>query len=149
MLISESIEFIYIQGFEICCSGYSKVSYFIDWIIMEHIKKICSLESKLFFISICFIKIRPRKWDIIQKLLQHIFNPYVLTLLCFTPKLKFSNFTRKNLNFTYLCHASRFLLLSSLSSRMRWTGENEYEAALIWLALIATFLIRVKIIFSL
>ena len=39
---------------------------------------ICSLESKLFFIFICSIRIRSRKWDIVEKPLQHISNPYNL-----------------------------------------------------------------------
>ena len=33
---------------------------------MEHIEQICSLDSKLFFISICSIRIRSRKWDIFK-----------------------------------------------------------------------------------
>ena len=37
----------------------------------------CSLDSKLFFTSICSIRIRSRKWDIFEKPLQHSSNPYV------------------------------------------------------------------------
>ena len=45
---------------------------------MEHIEKICSLGSRLFFISICSIRIRSRKLDIFEKPLRYISNPYVL-----------------------------------------------------------------------
>ena len=40
---------------------YSNVSYFPDRILMEHIEYICKLESKPFFMPICFIRIRSRK----------------------------------------------------------------------------------------
>ena len=33
-----------------------KISCFLEWVLMEHIEKICSLESKLFIISICSIR---------------------------------------------------------------------------------------------
>ena len=35
-------------------------------ILMEHIDKICSPESELFFISICSVRIRSRKRDILK-----------------------------------------------------------------------------------
>ena len=42
----------------------SKLSLFLERILMEHIKSICSLESHLFFVSICSIKIPSRNGDI-------------------------------------------------------------------------------------
>ena len=43
------------------CVGFSNLSNFLERILMEHIEQICSLESKLFFMSICFIRTRSRK----------------------------------------------------------------------------------------
>ena len=36
---------------------------------MEHIDIICSLESKLFFVCICSVRIRSRNRDIAEKLI--------------------------------------------------------------------------------
>ena len=41
-------------------SGYSKISRLLERIRIEHIKLICSLESELTFMSLCFIKSRSR-----------------------------------------------------------------------------------------
>ena len=41
-------------------SGYSKISRFLERFRMEHIKLICSLESELTFIFLCFIKNRSK-----------------------------------------------------------------------------------------
>ena len=35
---------------------------------MEHIERICSLESELTLMSICSVRIPSRKWDIFEKL---------------------------------------------------------------------------------
>ena len=43
-----------------------KITYFIERILMEYIEPICSLESKLTFISICSIRIRSRTRDIVK-----------------------------------------------------------------------------------
>ena len=40
----------------------SRISPFLERILMEHIDSICSLDSELFFISICSVRIRHRKW---------------------------------------------------------------------------------------
>ena len=48
------------QRLEICCSGFSKISYFLECILTEHIQ-ICRLASKVFFITICSIGTRSRK----------------------------------------------------------------------------------------
>ena len=49
------------QGLEICCSNFSKISHFLERILMEHIEQIFRLGSKLFFISMCSIRIRFRQ----------------------------------------------------------------------------------------
>ena len=46
--------------------GFSMISHFLDRILMEHIEPICSLESKLTFISICSTGIRSRTRDIVK-----------------------------------------------------------------------------------
>ena len=53
-------------------------SGFLERILMEHIELICSLESKLTLMSICSIRIRSRKRDIIQKpiLKSNFLNPF-------------------------------------------------------------------------
>ena len=43
------------------------ISRFLERIIMEHIQLIGSLESELYFVSICSIRIRSRILDIIEK----------------------------------------------------------------------------------
>ena len=45
---------------------FSKIAYFLERILMEHIEMVCSLEFELFFISICSIRIRSRKRDIFK-----------------------------------------------------------------------------------
>ena len=51
-------------GFEISRSSFSRISYFLERILMEHIELNCSLDSELTFISICSIKIPSRNRDI-------------------------------------------------------------------------------------
>ena len=43
--------------------GKSTITRFLERILMKHIESICSLESKLFFDSICSIRIRSRSQD--------------------------------------------------------------------------------------
>ena len=45
-------------------SRFSSVSQFLERVLMEHIESICSLESKLTFMSICSIRIPSRNRDI-------------------------------------------------------------------------------------
>ena len=54
----------------ICC-GYSKISHFLERILMEHKDMKNSLDSKLQVCCICFIQICSRKRDIFEKPLQH------------------------------------------------------------------------------
>ena len=56
------------------CVGFSMLSKFLGRILMEYIESICSLESKLFLISICSIRNPSRNRDIFEKL-QHISDP--------------------------------------------------------------------------
>ena len=46
---------------------FSKISYVLERILMEHVDIENSLDSKLQIHSICFIKIRSRKIDIYEK----------------------------------------------------------------------------------
>ena len=45
---------------------FSGFSNFLEQFLMEHIKSIYSLESKLFFICTCSIRIRSRTRDILE-----------------------------------------------------------------------------------
>ena len=67
------------ENFEhiICCCRFSKISRFLERILMEHIESICSMDCKLFSVFICSIRIRYRKRDIFEKLLQLFFNLYL------------------------------------------------------------------------
>ena len=57
-------------GLAIRSSGFSTISPFLEGILMEHIKLICSLESRLTFFSICSIRVPSRNRDIIEKPVQ-------------------------------------------------------------------------------
>ena len=46
------------------------ISHFLERVPTEHIESICSLGSKLSFMSICSIRIRSTKQDILEKLQQ-------------------------------------------------------------------------------
>ena len=59
---------------------FSKISLFLERTLLKHIEWICSLDRKLFFMSIYSIRIRSRKGDIFEKPLHHISEPYVLAL---------------------------------------------------------------------
>ena len=48
--------------------GFSEKSHFLEQILMEHIDVKNSLNSKLKICSMCFIRTRSGKWDIIKKL---------------------------------------------------------------------------------
>ena len=62
---------------EIFCCGFSKISQFLERILIEQIELICSLQSRLTFLSICSIRIRSRNRDIFKKPLQLNSSPYV------------------------------------------------------------------------
>ena len=55
-----------------------KISQFLERILMEHKDINYSLDSKLQIVSICSIRIRSRKLDMVEKPEQLIFNPSVL-----------------------------------------------------------------------
>ena len=57
--------------------GFSKISNFLERILMKHIEFMYSLKYKLLFIWICSIRIRSRKRDIFERPQQHISNFYV------------------------------------------------------------------------
>ena len=46
--------------------GFSKITHFLERILMEHKELICSLEPKLTLVSICSIGILTWKWDIFK-----------------------------------------------------------------------------------
>ena len=63
-----------LKAFEVCtyrlelsCCELWKISYFLERFRMEHIELNCSFDSKVFFLSLCSIRIRSRKWDIFKK----------------------------------------------------------------------------------
>ena len=47
--------------------GIPTISQFLEGILKEHLESACSLESRLFFISICSIRIPSRNRDIFEK----------------------------------------------------------------------------------
>ena len=56
------------QGLEVCCSGFPKISHFLEQILIEHIGMINSLGAKLQIYSLSSIRVRSRKYDISEKL---------------------------------------------------------------------------------
>ena len=46
---------------------FLKIFRFLYQIQVEHIESVCSLESVLYFISICSVRIRSKKRDIFKK----------------------------------------------------------------------------------
>ena len=46
--------------------SYSKITRFLEQILIEHMRSICSLESQLHFRSSFFIKICSRRKDIVE-----------------------------------------------------------------------------------
>ena len=54
--------------------GLSKISQFLDRILMEHIESICNLESELLHEFVFFIKILTINRDIFEKSLKLIFT---------------------------------------------------------------------------
>ena len=58
----------------------SKISHFLDGILIEHIDTKSSVDSKLQIYSICSIRTRSRKQDILEKPQQLNSNPSVVTI---------------------------------------------------------------------
>ena len=54
-------------GSNLSCCGFSKISRFLERILMEHIDKKNRSDSKLQSYPICFIRICSRKWDFFKK----------------------------------------------------------------------------------
>ena len=54
--------------------SFSKIPSFLDRILTEHIECICSLESELFFDSICSIRIWSINRDIFEIQATHLYN---------------------------------------------------------------------------
>ena len=73
---SSPFDSFFTDGLEISCFGISKILHFLERILMEHIDMKNSLDSKLQFNTTCSIRIRSRNWDIVEKPLQHISNPF-------------------------------------------------------------------------
>ena len=59
-------------------SSTSFCTYFPERILVEPTEQICSLESKLFFITICSTRVRSRKRDIFTKPIQRIIGTFRL-----------------------------------------------------------------------
>ena len=55
------------DGLELSCCVFSKISHFLEGILMEHIDMKNRLDSKLHVSSMFSIRIRSRKWDIFDK----------------------------------------------------------------------------------
>ena len=60
---------------ELCCSFFSRISHFLERILMEHIDIKRSLDSKLQIYFVCFIRISTRKCYIVEKPEQHNSKP--------------------------------------------------------------------------
>ena len=65
-------------------TGFSKISPFLERVLMEHIDIEVSPESKLQISSIFSVKIRFGKLDIFEKPLQLILNCEIVKILCKT-----------------------------------------------------------------
>ena len=53
---------------------FSKISWFVEGILIEHIDTKAGSDSKLQIFFICSIRISPRKWVIVEKPQQHNFK---------------------------------------------------------------------------
>ena len=70
-------QFRFQMRLELTCCGFLKISHFLDRILIEHKDMKNRSDSKLQIYSIFPIIIRSRNGDIVEKLLQHVSNPYV------------------------------------------------------------------------
>ena len=66
--------FVYRKFSRVFC-GFSKISYFLERIIIEHIEMKNNLDSKRQIYFICSIRTWSRKWDIVENPQQLKFNP--------------------------------------------------------------------------
>jgi len=78
LLLTRTHFFLFTGGFEISCSGFSRISQLLERVLMEHIDIKVRPDSKLQIGSICSIRIRSGSWDTVEKPLQIILNPYVI-----------------------------------------------------------------------
>ena len=74
--VSILFDLLFTYGLETCCSGFSKITLFLELFLMEHISIKNSLDSKLQIYSICSIRKRSRNRAIVEKLqfISHIHN---------------------------------------------------------------------------
>ena len=61
---------VIIYRLELCSSNFLKITYSLEWVLMELVELICSLEFELAPISICSIRTRFRDRVIFEKSLQ-------------------------------------------------------------------------------